>query len=96
MQPQNLEDLLKVKQFFYSDAQEAAVVASLVEVDINAEGGRNVISTIACNTPKWLGRKVQVKSKTGELKEISFAYKPDLVAMQVEVTYFKVDEVDNF
>lgn len=94
---QDLEDLLHVKTLPFSDSVDPQTIlnTTIKSLELEANNRKVGISRLNCNTPRWLGAKA-VYTRQGKEKTVIFEYSPSLMEMQIEVTYFYLDEVEKF
>ena len=92
---QDLEDLLHKKVLPFSDSVDPQVILNSTIENLQSEGRKAGISRLVCNTPRWLGAKASYQRADKE-KTVIFEFDPNLMEMQIEVTYFFLDDVESF
>lgn len=91
MQPDTSSDTLKSKVYFFPDTQPLQESVDKIVAELNTEKAAFVSKFFTDNTI-WIGKKVTVPTKDGNLKEIAVQYKPLTSVYQLEVEFFVTEE----
>ena len=96
MTPQNLEDLLKVKTFWFPDTTDLQELVDRAIADLRSEGKKMVVIKMFADNTIWIGKKVRVLDQNDLPKEIAVQFLPLKSVYQLTFEYYDPAEVSEF
>lgn len=96
MIPQDLEDLLKVETYLFSDEDPIQELVGRATAKLQFEGRKIVITKVFAENLMWVDQKVTVPGFKDEQKVIVVQNRSFESAYRLDIEYYYPDEVKEF